>query len=119
MAKPKLDTVDEQMNQDTLDSLRKVRRKLYSVPESELSGMSLDDQVKYGANLHQTGLAILRLETAKLKGVNDKFKVKESQLKEAASKVEADSAAITDTVKMIRAVSEGLAVVSQFVSFLA
>ncbi len=54
--------VDETSNQDTLDSLRKIRRQLYSIPGSELSAMGLDDQVKYAEALHQTGLAILKLE---------------------------------------------------------
>lgn len=110
--------VDPLVNQETLDSLRNVRRRLYAVPESELSAMSLDDQVKYGANLHQTGLAILKLEAAKLKGVNDAFKAKEASLQQATAKLEADSAASADAVKMIRAISDGLSLVTQVISLL-
>ena len=110
--------VDPDINQATLDSLRNVRRKLYGVPETELSAMSLDDQVKYGANLHQIGLAILKLEAAKLKGVNDAFKAEEAKLKEAVAAIETDSAALKDAVKMIRAISEGLSVVTKLISLL-
>ena len=112
-------TVDQNANQATLDSLRIVRRKLYSVPESELNAMGLDDQVKYGDSLHQTGLAILKLETAKIKGINDAFKTKEQELKTAAANLEGEAAALTDAVKMIRAVSEGISLVADIVKLLA
>ncbi|MES2205795.1 MAG: hypothetical protein V4525_03240 [Pseudomonadota bacterium] len=111
-------TVDWDINLATLDSLRAVRRKLYGVLETELSGMSLEDQVKYGASLHQVGLAVLKLEAAKLKGVNQLFKEKESDLKEATAALEANSAALKDTVKMIRAINEGLSLVTHFVQLL-
>ena len=110
--------VDPDINQATLDSLRNVRRKLFAVPETELSAMSSDDQVTYGANLHQMGLAILKLETAQLKGVNDAFKAEEAKLKEAAAALEADSAALKDAVTFIRAISEGLSVVTKLISLL-
>ena len=112
-------TVDEHANQATLDSLRIVRRKLYSIPELELSAMSLDDQVKYGDSLHQNGLAILKLEAAKLKGVNDAFKEKEQELKTTTAKLEKDATALADAVKVIRVVSDGLKLVTNIVSLLA
>lgn len=110
--------VDPLTNQATLDSLRIVRRRLYAVPEPELSAMSLDDQMNYGSSIHQVGLAILKLEAAKLKGVNDSFKTQETTLLQAAAKVEADSAALRDAVKMIKAISEGLLLITQVVSLL-
>ena len=111
-------TVDADTNQATLDSLRNVRRKLYSIPESELNAMSLEDQVKYGDSLHQNGLAILKLEAAKLKGVNDAFKEKEQELKTAAASLEKDTAALADAVKVIRVASEGLTLVTNIVKLL-
>ena len=54
--------VDNELNQQTRDSLRVVRRKLYTIPEPELSAMSLDDQVKYGDSLHQNGLALCPIQ---------------------------------------------------------
>ena len=112
-------TVNQTSNQATLDSLRIIRRKLYSIPESELSAMSLEDQTAYGNNLHQTGLAILKLEAAKLKGVNEKFKKKENALKTVTGKLESDLASLTDAVKVIRIAGEGLVLVSNIVKLLA
>ncbi len=111
-------TVDADTNQATLDSLRKVRRKLYSIPESELNAMSLEDQVKYGDSLHQDGIAILKLEAAKLQGVNDAFKAKEQELKITAASLEKETAALTDAVTVIRVTSEGMTLVTNIVKLL-
>lgn len=111
-------TIDANLNQATLDSLRLVRRKLYSIPESELSVMSLEDQMKYGDSLHHISLAIMKLATAKLKGVNDDFQASEEALKEAAANLEKDTMELTDVVKVIRAVSEGLNLVINIVKLL-
>ena len=110
--------IDPLLTQETLDSLRIVRHRLYAIPENELGAMGLQDQVKYAADLHETGLAILKLEAAKLKGVNDAFKAKEGELQQAAAKVEADATSLADAVKMIRAVSEGLTLVTNLVKLL-
>ena len=110
--------VDPILNTETLDSLRVTRRRLYAIPESELNAMSLDDQVKYGDTLHQTGLAILKLEAAKLKGVNDKFKEKEKELTTAAAKIESDTAVLTDIVKFIRVANEGIGLVTNIIKLL-
>lgn len=111
-------TVDANLNQETLDSLRATRRRLYAIPELDLNAMSLDDQVKYGDTLHQNGLAILELEAAKLKDVNDRFKEKEEELKNAAAKLESDTAELTDAVKIIRVASEGIGLVTNIVKLL-
>ena len=111
--------VDESANQATLDSLRVVRRKLFSIPDSELNAMSLEDQVKYGDSLHQTSLAILKLEAAKLRGVNDDFKAREEELKTAAANLEKDAAALEDAVKVVRVVSDGLRLVTNVIGLLA
>ena len=112
-------TVDKDTNQATLESLRKVRRKLYSIPEAELDAMSPEDQVKYGDSLHQNGLAVLKLEAAKLKDVNDAFKEKEQELKVTAASVEQNIAALDDAVEVVRAASEGLALVTNIIKLLA
>lgn len=107
--------IDTDTNQATLESLRKVRRKLYSIPEAELDAMSPEDQVKYGDSLHQNGLAVLKLEAAKLKGVNDAFKEKEQELKTTAASLEQDTAAQDDAVEVIRVASEGLTLVTNII----
>jgi hypothetical protein len=81
--------------------------------------MGLEDQIKYGDSLHQTGLAILRLEAAKLKGVNDQFKKKEEALKNAAASLESDLASLEDAVRLIRVASEGLTLVTNVIELLA
>jgi hypothetical protein len=111
-------TVDMETNQATLKYLRKVRRKLYSIPEAELDAMSTEDQVKYGDSLHQNGLAILKLEAAELKGVNDAFKEKEQELKVTAASVEQNIAALDDAVEVIRVASEGLTLVTNIIKLL-
>jgi hypothetical protein len=111
--------IDLDISQASLDSLRRLRRRLYSIPEAELSAMGLEDQVKYGDNLHQVGLAILKLETAKLKGVNNAFKEKEQDLKVAAAGLEKQLAELNDAVEMIRAASEGLNLVTNIIKLLA
>jgi len=110
--------VNKDKNQATLDALRKIRRKLYSISESDLNAMGLEDQAKYGEELHQTGLAILHLETAKLKGVNDKFKKKETQLKTAAASLEKDLSNLEEAVQIIRAACDTLVLISNITKLL-
>ena len=111
-------TVNADLYQETLDSLRATRRKLYAIPESDLDAMSPDDQVEYGDTLHQYGLAILDLEAAELKEVNDQFKEKEEELKNAAAKLESDTAELTDSVKTIRVASEGIGLITNIIKLL-
>ena len=108
--------VNPEINQESLDALRGIRRKLYAIPESDLNAMGLEDQVKYGGSLHQTCLAILTLEHAKLIGVNDPFKENEEELKNSALKLERDLDSLTDMVEFIRAASEGLLYVTGIIS---
>lgn len=103
-------------HQDTLDSLRRIRRKLYGIPESELSAMSLDDQVKYGNSLSEVTLAILRLETLALKKVNNAFKAEEQNLKAAAQQLESDLAELEFVTDMIRLASQGIGLVTKIVN---
>jgi hypothetical protein len=110
--------INQETTRATLDSLRVVRRKLFSISEAELSAMSLEDQVSYGDDLHKNSTAILRLETAKLKGVNDQFKEREEELKEAAAKLERALADLDEAVQLVRVASDGLALVTDIVELL-
>ena len=111
-------TIDVDTNQATIGSLRSVRRELYSIPEPELDAMSQEDQVKYGDSLHKCGLAILKLEAAQLKLINDEFKAKEQELNKAAADMENDLAGLTDATKVIGVVSEGITLVTNIVKLL-
>jgi len=103
-------------HQDTLDSLRRTRRKLYAIPESELSAMGLDDQVAYGNSLSQVTLAILKLETLKLKKVNAAFKAEEQNLRNAAQQLETDLAGLEFVTDLVRLASEGIGLVTKVVN---
>ena len=108
--------VAKKTHQDTLDSLRRTRRTLYAIPESELSAMGLDDQVAYGNSLSQVTLAILRLETLKLKKVNEAFKAEEQNLRTAAQKLEADLSELEFVTDMVRLASEGIGLVTKIIN---
>ncbi|KPJ94477.1 MAG: hypothetical protein AMJ53_05185 [Gammaproteobacteria bacterium SG8_11] len=110
--------IDKTLNQLTLDALRAIRSKLYAIPESELNGMGLEDQIKYGDSIHQVGQSILKLEAAKLKEVNDKFKKKEKELETAAASLEQDVTALTKAVEVIRVVSSGISLIKNIVKLL-
>lgn len=103
-------------HQDTLDSLRRTRRNLYAIPESELSALSLEDQVKYGNSLAQVTLDILKLEALKLKKVNEAFKAEEQNLKAAAQKLESDLAKLEFVTDMVRVASEGIKLIDNIVN---
>jgi len=113
MAKVDIDT-----NQATLESLRSLRRKLYRIPKAKLEAMSPEDQEKYADHLHRVGLAILKLEAAMLKDVNDAFKEKEQDLKEAAAALEKQLAALNDAVQVVRVMSEGLNFVANVIALI-
>ena len=108
--------VARKTHQDTLDSLRRTRRILYAIPESELSAMALDDQVKYGNSLSEITLDILNLETMKLKKVNAAFKTEEQNLRTAAQQLEADLSELEFVTDMVRLASEGLDLVTKIVN---
>lgn len=108
-----------EVDQSSLDALRAMRGQLYAIPGSVVGAMSLDDQIKYGDSLQRIGTAILRLEAARLKGVNDAFLAREPELKEATASLESDVASLNDSVKVIRTISDGLTLVGNIVALLA
>ena len=110
--------VDAGINQQLLDSLREVRKKLYSISESELNSMSLEDQIKYGDSLRQTGRAILKLEAAKLKEVNNQFKARELELKNATVKLEKDINELKNWVEVVRVASKALNLIGEIINLL-
>ncbi len=111
-------TIDPANNQTALQALRAVRRNLYAIPVKQVRAMKQEDQVAYADALYRNGLAILKLETAGLKGVNDAFKAKEKALAASAARLEKKAAALTDAVKLIRCVQNGLATVTTIVKLL-
>ncbi len=110
--------IDADINKSTIDSLRNVQLKLFSISESELDAMGQEKQVEYGDRIHQNDLAILKLEAAKLKQVNDEFKNREQELKKAAGDIEKDLAQLTDAVKIVKVVSEGMSLVTDIIKLL-
>lgn len=102
-------------NQDTLDSLRRIRRLLYSIPESELSAMSLEDQILYGESLYDTTIAISKLEITKLREVNDAFKAEEKNLMASTLKLETDLSDLKFITDFVRVASKALSAISKII----
>ncbi len=106
-------------HQETLDSLRRTRRRLYAIPEAELSAMSLDDQAEYGTALSKVTVAILNLETMKLRNVNEAFKARESDLNAASKALENDLAELEFFNEIVRVASEGINAITDIVKLAA
>jgi hypothetical protein len=103
-------------HQDTLDTLRRIRKQLFSIPEAELSALSLEDQIRYGDSLFQTTSAISKLELLKLKNINAKFKAEEQNLNSAAAKLETDLNSLTFITEVVRAVSAGIGLITKIIA---
>jgi hypothetical protein len=71
--------------QESLDSLRNARNKLYEIAAYELKGWSLDDQEKYANNLHRITKRIIDIEAVKLAEINKKCG---NELKEVTAKLD-------------------------------
>jgi hypothetical protein len=111
-------TSDPVTTQAALEALRAIRRQLYAIPVKEVSAMKQEDQVAYADALHRNGLAILKLENARLKGANDAFRANEKPLTTAAARLAKKAASVTDTIKLIRCVQKGLDPVTTLVKLL-
>jgi hypothetical protein len=112
-------TIDGNTNQKTIESISNVHRKLSSIPDQELDAMEEEDQIKHADSLHNADMVVLELETAQLKEVNDAFKNKEQELKEAALSLENDLSELTEATQIINVVSKGLVLVTDIVKLLA
>jgi len=112
-------TINLELTQDSLDALRRIRGQLYAIPGETVGAMSLDDQIRYGDSLQKIGTAILKLEAAKLKNVNEQFKARELDLRDATAELQKSAAELADAVHVIRAVSNGLSLVANIIALLA
>jgi hypothetical protein len=110
--------LDPAKNQATLEALRAVQRRLYAIPVKEVSTMKQADQVAYASALHQCGLAILKLETAALQGINDAFQAREQALATATARLAKKAATLADAVALIRGLQSGLATVTTIIKLL-
>lgn len=102
----------------TLKSLKATRRKLRNIDDETLDKMEPASQNEWASNLQKVSVAIIRLETAKLRALSDKFKKREPELREAASQLEADLSHLQDAIQIIRVASEGLKVISNVIRLL-
>lgn len=102
----------------TLKSLKATRRKLRNIDDETLDKMEPASQNEWASNLQKVSVAIIRLETAKLRALSDKFKKREPELREAASQLEADLSQLQDAIQIIRVASEGLKVISNVIRLL-
>lgn len=114
-----MNNVNMQLNQETLDSLREIRKTLYKISNDDIAAMSLDDQIIYGRNLQDVGVAIWNLEAAKLKEVNDQFKSNEQALHDSTLNLESSLVEIKSAVQVIRTVSKILQIITGVIVLLA
>lgn len=113
-----MNTIDKQTNQETLDSLRRIRNTLYQISSNEVAAMSLDDQITYGRNIQEIGIAIWNLEAAKLKEVNDEFKKNEQALRDSTLDLESSLNNIKNSVELIRVIANVLKIITAVVVLL-
>ena len=109
---------DPATTQSTIESLSALQSKLFAVPQSQVEAMSPEDRTKYSDTLNQTNLAISKLETASLQGVNDAFKAQEPALAAAAAKLKQDLADLNGTVQLINVASQALGTVTNIIKLL-
>lgn len=102
----------------TLKSLKATRRKLRNIDDETLDKMEPASQNEWANNLQKVSVAIIRLETAKLRTLSDKFKKREPELREAASQLEVDLSQLQDAIQIIRVASEGLKVIGNAIRLL-
>ena len=102
----------------TLASLRAMRTQLYAIPGATVAAMSPADQIKYGDNLQQLGTNILKLETVQMQQVNQAFVQQAPALQAASMKLQHDTSALSDSVKVIQTVNSGLGLITNVVNLL-
>ena len=81
--------------------------------------MSLDDQVEYGRALSGVTVAILKLETMKLRQVNEAFKAEEKNLNAASKALEDELGQLAFFNEIVRAASEGISTIAGIVDLAA
>ena len=104
--------------QASLDSLRNTRTALYQIPEAVTSRMSLQDQTKYGDNLHRVSLLIMRLESTTTSTINSAFTQQESQFRSIVEKMESTMESDMTTLYMIRTVNNALRIADNIIELL-
>lgn len=110
--------VDENANQQSLDSLNALKVRLFAIPDAEIEAMSQADQQGHADSLHHVDRAIVKLETAQLQQVNNAFKAREQELATAAQGLQQTAAQQAEAVKVVQVVSQGLGVIVDIIRLL-
>jgi hypothetical protein len=102
----------------SIDNLRATRRKLLSIDEETLNGLEPFSQEEWAINLRKVTVTINKLETAKLRSLNHKFKDKEQYLKDATDSLKGDLESLSNAIQIIRVVSVGIGLITNIVGLL-
>jgi len=102
----------------SIDNLRKMRRKLLSIDEETLNGLEPSSQEEWANNLRKITININKLETAKLRTLNQKFKDKKQELKDATEDLKNDLVSLNNAIQVIRVISGGLGLITNIVGLL-
>lgn len=104
--------------QESLDSLRAARNKLYEISASELKGWSLKDQQKYGDSLHRFSQDIIKIELADTKTGNEALKKYQGKLMKAANDLERISGDESNLLLMVRSINNGLGALDEIIELI-
>jgi len=104
--------------QETLDSLRNARNKLYEIPGYTVAAMSLEDQEKHSDDMHRIVQNIMKIERINASGKNAELKKYGGQLQSAAANLERICNEESNFLLMIRSVNNGLGVLDEIVELL-
>lgn len=101
--------------QESLDSLRHARNKLYEIAPHTLSSWSLEDQEKYSDDMHRIVQQIMRIEYIKTNEGNKKLNKYEDQLKSASNNLEKYANNDSNLLHMVRSINNGLGAIDEII----
>ena len=99
----------------TISDLEAIKTKLNEIDQNTLIG---GDLLQLADNLNDVGVAILKLNAAKLSDLNAEFKQQAPQLQKAAADLKQDLDGLQSSIDIINTVAAGLGVVTQAVNLL-
>lgn len=104
--------------QQSLDSLRSARNKLYEIPAYTLSSWSLEDQEKYSDDMHRIVQQIMKIEQINVGSKNSELKKYGQQLQQAASKLEQICNDESNLLLVVRSINNGLGALDEIVELI-
>ena len=108
---------DNTVNLDTpIGNLREMRRKLLAIDEETLNGLDPSTQEQWANDLRT--ITINKLETAKLRTLNQKFRDRQKDLEDATEGLKNDLQELNNAVQIIRVISGGIGFITNIVGLI-